>query len=116
MSFIGAIILVGLVVKNGIVLIDYINILRKRGLNMLQAVALGGKHRLRPVLMTALTTMFGMLPMALSRHEGSEMWRPLGITVIGGMLVSTIVTLVLIPVLYSIFEGRRNNHSEGAKS
>jgi len=116
MSFIGAIILVGLVVKNGIVLIDYINILRKRGLNMLQAVTLGGKHRLRPVLMTALTTMFGMLPMALSRNEGAEMWRPLGITVIGGMLVSTVVTLVLVPVIYSIFDSRRNNHSEGAES
>jgi len=116
MSFIGAIILVGLVVKNGIVLIDYINILRKRGLNMLQAVTLGGKHRLRPVLMTAFTTMLGMLPMALSRHEGAEMWRPLGITVIGGMLVSTVVTLVLVPVIYSIFEGRRNNNVKGAQS
>ncbi len=115
MSFIGVIILVGLVVKNGIVLIDYINILRKRGLNMLQAVTLGGKHRLRPVLMTALTTMLGMLPMALSRHEGSEMWRPLGITVIGGMLVSTVVTLVLIPLIYAIFEGRKN-HANGDKS
>jgi HAE1 family hydrophobic/amphiphilic exporter-1 len=115
MSFIGAIILVGLVVKNGIVLIDYINILRRRGLNMLQAVTLGGKHRLRPVLMTALTTMFGMLPMALSRHEGAEMWRPLGITVIGGMLVSTVVTLVLVPVIYSIFEGRKN-HVQGEQS
>jgi len=116
MSFIGVIILVGLVVKNGIVLIDYINILRKRGLNILQAVTLGGKHRLRPVLMTALTTMFGMLPMALSRNEGAEMWRPLGITVIGGMLISTVVTLVLVPVIYSIFEGRKNNHTEEAKS
>jgi len=116
MSFIGVIILVGLVVKNGIVLIDYINILRRRGLNMLQAVTLGGKHRLRPVLMTAMTTIFGMLPMALSRNEGAEMWRPLGITVIGGMLISTIVTLVLVPVIYSIFEGRKNNHSEGAES
>ena len=115
MSFIGVIILVGLVVKNAIVLIDYTNILRKRGLSMFNAVTLGGKHRLRPVLMTALTTMFGMLPMALSRNEGSEMWRPLGITVIGGMLVSTLVTLVLIPVVYSIFEGRKN-HIEGESS
>ncbi len=112
MSFIGLIILVGIVVKNAIVLIDYTNILRKRGLSMLDAVILGGKHRLRPILMTALTTMLGMLPMALSRNEGAEMWRPLGITVIGGMLVSTVVTLVLIPVLYSIFEGRKNNHIE----
>ena len=60
--------------------------------------------------------MLGMLPMALSRHEGAEMWRPLGITVIGGMLVSTIVTLVLVPVIYSIFESRRNNNVKGAQS
>jgi len=114
MAFIGVIILVGLVVKNGIVLIDYTNILRKRGMNVLQAVTLGGRHRLRPVLMTALTTIFGALPMALSRHEGAEMWRPLGITVIGGMLVSTAVTLVLIPVIYAIFESRKNHHIKGA--
>ena len=82
---------------------------------MLQAVTLGGKHRLRPVLMTALTTMFGMLPMALSQNEGSEMWRPLGITVIGGMLVSTVVTLVLVPVIYSIFDSRKN-HVQGKQS
>lgn len=107
-SFIGVIILVGIAVKNAIVLIDYTNILRKRGLRLVQAVSLGGKHRLRPVLMTALTTMLGMLPMALSRHEGSEIWRPLGITVIGGLLISTLVTLVLVPVIYSIFEKRKN--------
>jgi HAE1 family hydrophobic/amphiphilic exporter-1 len=115
MSFIGLIILVGIVVKNAIVLIDYTNILRKRGLKLIEAVSLGGKHRLRPVLMTALTTMLGMLPMAMSQNEGSEMWRPLGITVIGGMLVSTLVTLVLIPVIYSIFEGRKN-HVQGEQS
>ena len=109
-SFIGIIILIGIVVKNAIVLIDYINILRKRGLKLYEAVTLGGKHRLRPVLMTAFTTMLGMLPMALSRYEGAEMWRPLGITVIGGLLVSTLVTLVLVPVIYSIFEVVRNNH------
>ncbi len=108
MSFIGVIILVGIVVKNGIVLIDYTNILRKRGLGVTEAITLGGKHRLRPVLMTSLAAMVGMLPMALSRNEGSVLWRPMGITVIGGMLVSTLVTLVLIPVVYSIFEGRRN--------
>lgn len=115
MSFIGLIILVGIVVKNAIVLIDYTNILRKRGLKLIEAVSLGGKHRLRPVLMTALTTILGMLPMATSQNEGSEMWRPLGITVIGGMLVSTLVTLVLIPVIYSIFESRKN-HVEGEQS
>jgi len=82
---------------------------------MLQAVTLGGKHRLRPVLMTAMTTMFGMLPMALSRNEGAEMWQPLGITVLGGMLVSTVVTLILVPVIYSIFEGRKNR-TEGETS
>ncbi len=114
-SFVGVIILVGIVVKNAIVLVDYTNILRKRGLKLIDAVSLGGKHRLRPVLMTALTTMLGMLPMALSRHEGSETWRPLGITVIGGLLVSTLVTLVLVPVIYSIFEGRKK-HVVGGQS
>ncbi|SYZ72019.1 Acriflavin resistance protein [Candidatus Zixiibacteriota bacterium] len=114
-SFIGVIILVGIVVKNAIIMIDYTNILRRRGLSVNQAVPLAGKHRLRPVLMTALAMILGMLPLALSRNEGAEIWRPLGITVVGGLLVSTLVTLVLIPVIYSIFEGRKN-HIQGETS
>jgi len=99
------------VVNNAIVLIDYTNILRARGQSMLEAVQNSGRQRLRPVLITTLTTVFGMLPLAVSRGEGSEMWRPLGITVIGGLLVSTLVTLVLVPTIYSLFErGKKRFH------
>ncbi|MDY0201635.1 MAG: efflux RND transporter permease subunit [Tenuifilaceae bacterium] len=98
----GAIMLVGIVVKNGIVLVDYINLMRDRGHELYEAIALAGASRLRPVLMTAFTTILGMLPMALSQGEGSEMWRPMGIVVIGGLLVSTVITLIVIPVLYGI--------------
>lgn len=98
----GAVMLVGIVVKNGIVLVDYINLMRDRGYELYEAIALAGASRLRPVLMTAFTTILGMLPMALSQGEGSEMWRPMGIVVIGGLLVSTLITLIVIPVLYGI--------------
>mgnify|MGYP000868619677 CR=1 FL=1 len=98
----GAIMLVGIVVKNGIILVDYINLMRDRGHELNEAIALAGASRLRPVLMTAFTTILGMLPMALSQGEGSEMWQPMGIVVIGGLLVSTIITLIVIPVLYGI--------------
>ncbi len=106
MGFIGMLMLVGIVVNNAIVLIDYINKLRQRGIPLEKAVPLAGKTRLRPVLMTALTTTCGLLPLALNTGEGSAMWRPLGTVVVGGLLVSTVVTLVLIPVIYSIFEKR----------
>ena len=106
-SLIGLIMLVGIVVNNGIVLVDYINILRARGLGLLEAIQTGGRRRLRPVLMTALTTMGGVFPMIISRAEGSEVWRPLGLTVFGGLLTSTLITLVFVPTLYYIFERRR---------
>jgi HAE1 family hydrophobic/amphiphilic exporter-1 len=99
-TFIGLIMLIGIVVNNGIVLVDYINLLRARGKNLFEAITEAGNSRLRPVMMTALTTILGMLPLALSSGMGSEMWKPLGITVIGGLLVSTLITLVFIPVLY----------------
>ncbi|MFH1689855.1 MAG: efflux RND transporter permease subunit [Candidatus Eisenbacteria bacterium] len=105
-SFVGMIMLMGIVVNNAIVLVDYTNIMRKRGQSIREALMTAGQRRLRPVLMTASTTMFGMLPLALSRGEGAESWNPLGIAMIGGLLVSTVVTLVLVPVLYGIFEGR----------
>jgi hydrophobic/amphiphilic exporter-1 (mainly G- bacteria), HAE1 family len=98
----GAVLLIGIVVKNGIVLVDYINLMRDRGMALNDAIAASGKSRLRPVLMTAMTTILGMLPMAVMAGEGSELWRPMGITVIGGLIFSTIVTLVLIPVMYGI--------------
>ncbi len=106
MSFIGVIMLVGIVVNNAIVLVDYAIQLRARGLGLREALVESGRTRLRPVLMTTLTTVFGMLPMALSRQTGHEMWNPLGIAVIGGLLLSTFVTLGVVPVMGSILMGR----------
>lgn len=113
----GAIMLVGIVVKNGIVLVDYINLMRDRGHPLHEAIALAGESRLRPVLMTAFTTILGMLPMALSQGEGSEMWRPMGIVVMGGLLVSTFVTLIVVPILYGIMSrhGERDKEEKYRK-
>ena len=105
MSLLGGIMLIGIVVKNGIVLIDYTMLCRERGMSALRAAVVAGRSRLRPVLMTTLTTILGMVPMAVSQGEGAEMWRPLGISVIGGLTVSTILTLILVPVLYCAFAG-----------
>lgn len=105
-TFLGLVMLMGIVVNNAIVLISYINILRCRGLSMLEAVTIGGKERLRPVLMTTITTLAGLLPLALSRGEGSEIWQPLGITMIGGLSLSTLITMLFVPTLYAIFEAR----------
>jgi HAE1 family hydrophobic/amphiphilic exporter-1 len=105
MSFVGLIMLVGIVVKNGIVMVDYINLNRERGMGIIQAVVKGGRSRLRPVLMTTLTTILGMLPLALSNAQGNEMWKSMAITVIGGLSVSTILTLVIVPTIYAIFGG-----------
>ena len=103
MSMIGAIMLIGIVVKNGIVLIDYISLNRERGMSIRRAVVLGGKSRLRLVVMTTLTTILGMVPMAFGTGQGSEMWRPMGTAVIGGLTLSTILTLLFVPTLYCIF-------------
>ncbi len=96
----GVVLLVGIVVKNGIVLVDYINLMRERGYELNQAITMSGRSRIRPILMTAFTTILGMVPMAVSNGEGAEMWQPLGIVVIGGLTVSTFLTLYLVPVLY----------------
>lgn len=106
MSMIGAIMLIGIVVKNGIVLIDYIGLNRERGLSIKRSVVLGGKSRLRPVVMTSLTTILGMVPMACGTGQGAEMWRPMGTAVIGGLTFSTILTLLFVPALYCVFAGR----------
>ena len=103
MSMIGAIMLIGIVVKNGIVLIDYIILNRERGMSIRRAVIDAGKSRLRPVVMTTLTTILGMVPMAIGDGQGAEMWRPMGTAVIGGLTVSTILTLLFVPVLYCVF-------------
>lgn len=105
MSLLGGIMLIGIVVKNGIVLIDYITLCRERGMAVLNSVVTAGRSRLRPVIMTTATTILGMVPMAIGGGQGSEMWSPMAITVIGGLAVSTILTLVLIPTLYCIFAG-----------
>jgi HAE1 family hydrophobic/amphiphilic exporter-1 len=99
-SMVGGVMLVGIVVKNAIVLVDYINLMRARGLELREAIIESGQSRLRPVLMTSLTTILGMLPLAMSTGSGSEIWSPMGIAVIGGLIFSTIVTLILIPVIY----------------
>ena len=107
MSLVGIIILLGIVVKNGIVLIDYTILLRERGMSVRNASVTAARSRLRPILMTTLTTVLGLLPMAIGRGEGSEMWHALGVTVCWGLSVSTLVTLVLIPTVYcSICMGR----------
>ena len=98
----GLVLLVGIVVKNGIVLVDYINLLRERGYELNTAIQMSGRSRIRPVLMTAFTTVLGMIPMAISAGEGAEMWQPLGIVVIGGLTVSTFLTLFVVPVLYGL--------------
>ena len=98
----GLVLLVGIVVKNGIVLVDYINLMRERGNDLNDAIQMSGESRLRPVLMTAFTTILGMVPMAVSQGEGAEMWQPLGIVVIGGLTVSTFLTLYIVPVLYGV--------------
>lgn len=102
--FIGLILLAGIVVNNAIVLIDLINQTRQKGVDKFDAIMEGGKSRLRPILMTTLTTTLGLLPLAIGFGDGAELRAPMGITVIGGLLVSTLLTLVVIPVMYSILD------------
>ncbi len=115
MALLGAIMLIGIVVKNGIVMVDYTNLLRERGGSINQAVIAAGKSRLRPVLMTSMTTILGMLPLALGTGEGSELWQPMGVAIIGGLTFSLILTLLVVPVFYSTFgavglkKERKNN-------
>ena len=118
MSMIGAIMLIGIVVKNGIVLIDYISLNRERGMSIRRAVINGGESRLRPVVMTTLTTILGMVPMAVGTGQGAEMWRPMGTAVIGGLTFSTILTLLFVPVLYCVFasQGVKNQRRKLRKA
>lgn len=101
-SFMAIIMLMGVVVNNAIVLVDYINILRARGYELLDAIVRGCRNRLRPIMMTSLTTIFGMIPLALGRGTGGETWRSFGVPAIGGFLISWLITLLLVPVIYSI--------------
>ncbi|MCD6374769.1 MAG: efflux RND transporter permease subunit [Caldisericaceae bacterium] len=104
MALVGIVMLVGIVVNNGIVLVDYVNQLRHKGKALYEAVEEGGRVRMRPVLMTAMTTILGMVPLALELGSGSENWSPLARAVIGGLTTSTLLTLIIVPVLYVIFE------------
>ena len=113
-GMLGIVLLIGIVVKNGIVLVDYINLMRERDVPLNEAIALSGQSRLRPVMMTAFTTILGMIPMATSTSEGSEIWTTMGIVVIGGLLVSTLVTLIVVPVLYGVFN-RKGDHEKQEK-
>jgi HAE1 family hydrophobic/amphiphilic exporter-1 len=108
----GLVMLVGIVVKNGIVLIDYIDLMRERGTELNLAIQMAGRSRIRPVLMTAFTTILGMVPMALSTGDGAEMWQPMGIVVIGGLLVSTLLTFFIVPTLY----GAMSRHDDVNKA
>jgi HAE1 family hydrophobic/amphiphilic exporter-1 len=106
--FIGLIMLAGIVVNNAIVLLDLINQLRERGMDRLTAIREGARLRLRPIMMTTLTTVLGLLPMALGIGQGAEMRTPMAITVIGGLLTSTLLTLLVVPVMYSLLDRRRD--------
>ena len=106
LSFVGMIMMAGIVVSNAILLVDYTNILRKRGLKLHDAVVSAGKTRLRPILMTSFTTMLALVPMALGFGEGGEMYSPLAVAVISGLFISMALTLIFIPTLYTVFEER----------
>ncbi|MFO7611608.1 MAG: efflux RND transporter permease subunit [Clostridia bacterium] len=120
-AFIGMIVLAGIVVNNGIVLVDYINRLRREGRRKDDAILEAGPVRLRPILMTVVTTILALVPMSLGLGEGTEMTTPLAITVIGGLIFSTILTLLVIPVMYSLIAGRdkpskkKKNRNKGGK-
>lgn len=111
-SVIGVIVLIGIVVDNAIVKVDYTNQLRRAGRSLRDAVIEGSRVRLRPILMSSITTVFGLIPLSLGLGEGAELRRPLGIAVIGGLLVSTFLTLILIPVVYELLEEARQKKKE----
>jgi HAE1 family hydrophobic/amphiphilic exporter-1 len=106
--YVGAITLTGIVVNNSVVLVDYINLLRIKGMGKWMAIIKGGEARLRPILMTSGTTLLGLLPMALDKGEGSNLWAPLALTVIGGLVTSTFLTLLVLPAFYSLMEDLRS--------
>jgi HAE1 family hydrophobic/amphiphilic exporter-1 len=107
-SFLGLVILIGVVVNNAIVLIDYTKFLREQGMELVEAILFAGGRRLRPVLITTLTTAGGMLPLAMTKGEGEQLWGPMGKTALGGLLVSSVVTMVLVPTIYIIIAKWQN--------
>jgi HAE1 family hydrophobic/amphiphilic exporter-1 len=108
-SFMGIILMVGLVVKNGIILFDYVHKLwEEQGMPLREALVAAGKIRVRPILMTTLCTLFGLMPLAVGLGSGAELQKPLALAVIGGLTLSTFVTLVVMPALYSLLERRHS--------
>ena len=112
MSVLGVLMLIGIVVNNGIVLVDYTILCRERGMNIIDAVVTAGKSRLRPILMTTATTVLGMIPMAVGSGVGAEMWNSLGMSVAWGLAFSTLITLILIPTLFAAFAVRGEKRRE----
>ena len=112
MSVLGVLMLIGIVVNNGIVLVDYTILCRERGMNIIDAVVTAGKSRLRPILMTTTTTVLGMIPMAVGSGVGAEMWNSLGMSVAWGLAFSTLITLILIPTLFAAFAVRGEKRRE----
>ncbi|HJF32981.1 MAG TPA: efflux RND transporter permease subunit [Sporosarcina psychrophila] len=114
-AIIGILVLVGIVVNNGIVLVDYINKRKDAGLSSYDAIIVSAKDRLRPILMTAMTTILGLLPLALGIGEGTEMNQPMGIAVIGGLISSTLFTLYIVPIIYSLFDRQTRKRAVESK-
>jgi HAE1 family hydrophobic/amphiphilic exporter-1 len=114
MSLIGAVILVGIVVNDAIVKVDFINQSRERGMQLRAAILEAGRVRLRPIIMTTVTTVLGLTPMALGIGRGSDLRAPLAIAVIGGLLVATALTLIIVPVVYQSIENIRHMVTGGA--
>ncbi|OHD16396.1 MAG: hypothetical protein A2Y38_25135 [Spirochaetes bacterium GWB1_59_5] len=111
----GVVMLIGIVVNNGIILVDYTNLLVRRGVPVREACVTAAASRLRPILMTTLTTILGLVPMAFSSGENSQMLKPIGLTVLGGLTSATLITLFFIPVMYSFFNEKRG-HKAGEAS
>lgn len=107
-ALIGFVMLSGIIVNNGIVLVDYINQLREQGMTKYEAIVEAGKTRLRPILMTALTTILGLLPMIISSDSGSDMIRPMSIVTIGGLIYGTLLTLFVVPCIYAILNRKKD--------
>jgi HAE1 family hydrophobic/amphiphilic exporter-1 len=114
MTAVGLLVLLGVIVNNGIVLVDYINLLRKRGYSLHDACVEAAGNRLRPILMTTLTTVFGLIPMAFFPGEGSELVAPIGKTILGGLTFGTLMTLFLMPAVYAALNKRSDERAARA--